>query len=85
MRIHFQPGDKSVAGVCEPGPAADEMVSNPVYGDKGYPGYRYDHIPGTVGGCRRCRIYGIIMVRLGTVRRTEMSALRQIRAELEQE
>ncbi len=48
MRIHFQPGDKSVAGVCEPGPADDEMVSMQVYGDKRYTAYRFEHVPGTV-------------------------------------
>ena len=85
MRIHFQPGDKSVAGVCEPGPADDEMVSMPVYGDKRYPGYRCEHVPGTVDSCRWWKNYGIMMVRQGTVRPTEKSALRQIRAEPEPE
>lgn len=48
MQIHFQPGDKSVAGVCEPGFADDEMVSMPFYRDKRYPGYRFEHVPGKV-------------------------------------
>ena len=35
------------------------------------------------GGGQRCRIYGIMMVRRGTVRSTKDSAFRQIRAETE--
>ncbi len=58
----------------------------PVYGNKGYSnnlGPRtWKRSTGSIGG-RRCRKYGIIMVKQGTVGRTEKRAVRQIRTEPE--
>ncbi len=86
MRIHFQSGDKTVARVCEPGPADDEMVPIPFYGNKGYPNCLgppiWTRSAGSSGG-RTCRNYGIMMVKQGTVGRTEKRPLRQIRTEPE--
>lgn len=72
--------------IREPGPADDEMVAMRVYGDKGYPnclGPRSWNRSAGSGGGRRCRNYGIMMVKRGTVGRTEKRALRQIRSEAE--
>lgn len=75
-----------MARVCEPGPADDEIVPMPVYGDKRYPNYleprTWTRSAGSGGGWR-CRNYGIMMVKRGTVGRTEQRPLRQIRTEPE--